>query len=799
MKIRNALTIMMIFIFLSGCTTTREEVKRLHTSSEYFPFSLKLKVNDFNIKHGIVTIRPELIGQYQTYKFIRKKKIETSRTVNAAGYLRYPFILLATVIALPYLLLFGDEDASDISAGDAIVDTITLSDPAMCYAETDCDVHELENKVIKEKGTPEEKTISFRNGEVFLEIKGSNQRVISVPLYKDRLVKFALRELGNSHHYTIAPKFYGSLAHLNRAEIHPLQYDVPQSYMMIEKQTKNNWLLVGSFSNDILETLAEQWQFKVNQKHRLNQTINEVVRKNVKSYLSVVEKPVLPKPLIIPKIKKPDIPVFKPLVKKKFESTQAFEQHYAKAQRQQFEKIHQLEKQYKNKVRQRNKQVEQENHFIRSTSERLLRNYRRRLESLQETLDEEQKSQVVFAYMYLLSSPELKNIDYDIDHQTLYGVISTSYAGKETEYPVKSAIPPALAKNIYEHSQTNPVYAKLKYYLRPDYSLKLTASSFDFRGKKYPLSQVSDKVNLNPVRVELPQISPDWSGITFNQMDSVTLPELQDIQSTDLLKDKEIKIVNANFEDDIPDLLIKSPAHPGRSNQWLIAIGIEKYKYVDNIIYAKRSAELFVKTLQKKAGISKQHTILLLDENASSGTIKAQIKILLEKVSPGDDVYFYYNGHGIPDTHQSNEPYLLPGDQYPYWIDEDKFFKLANIYKLFSDSVAHQVIFFIDSCFSDTLLGDTVAASRLVPKSVDFNEEKLVVLSASGKDQFSNAFAEKGHRLFSYYLMKSILSDQSLIKNIYNDVYQKVKKQSKQISGYHIQEPTLRGNKTFQL
>lgn len=233
-------------------------------------------------------------------------------------------------------------------------------------------------------------------------------------------------------------------------------------------------------------------------------------------------------------------------------------------------------------------------------------------------------------------------------------------------------------------------------------------------------------------------------------------------------------------------------------SKWLVVIGIEEYEYSDNIKYSKKSAELFTKTIQKVFGVPNENTLSLIDNDATMGKIKIKLKKLLRRVQSGDSIYFYYNGHGIPVVSEENEPYILPNDIEPDYIKDDSFFKLINIYKTLSDTKAYKVVAFIDSCFTGSTDGKSivkgVAASRLVPKKVSFNENKMVVLTAGNDKQYSNMYIEKENRLFTYFVMKSLLDGRKDIRTLYNEIYVKVKDESYKLGDNKLQEPTIEGN-----
>lgn len=231
--------------------------------------------------------------------------------------------------------------------------------------------------------------------------------------------------------------------------------------------------------------------------------------------------------------------------------------------------------------------------------------------------------------------------------------------------------------------------------------------------------------------------------------------------------------------------------------KWLIVIGIENYTETDGVKFAKNSSEIFTKVAQKTLGISDRNTYSFIDEKATSGAIKDKLEIMMTNIKEGDTIYFYYSGHGIPVL-PDNEPYILPQDKMPEMIGKDEFFKLRNIYKMLSESKASKVVAIIDSCFSGATDGVSVvkgvAATRLKPKKVTFDTNKMIVMTAGQDKQYSNMYEEKGHRLFTYFVMKSLLKGKHNSEDIYREVYTNVKDESFKMGDMKVQEPQLEGN-----
>jgi len=259
------------------------------------------------------------------------------------------------------------------------------------------------------------------------------------------------------------------------------------------------------------------------------------------------------------------------------------------------------------------------------------------------------------------------------------------------------------------------------------------------------------------------------------------------------------------FDDDLSIRIVRLPNAPLDNSKWAFVIGAETYLNTDDIVFARRSAELFALTAQKVFGVPESHLIALYDSEATGGNIKGKLKKLLnEGISAGDTLYFYYNGHGVPNPNQGSAPYMLPTDMDLDYIAEEPFFDLRNLYAMFQESKAGKVIVFMDSCFTGKTDGRSVyqgkAAPRLSPKKIDVSSTgNLAVLSAGTATQFSSAWPAKGHRLFSYYLIEAIASGINSVDALFSETSQNVSKTSREIGGaLSFQDPTMQGNKGIE-
>ena len=322
---------------------------------------------------------------------------------------------------------------------------------------------------------------------------------------------------------------------------------------------------------------------------------------------------------------------------------------------------------------------------------------------------------------------------------------------------------------------------------------------FDIEGNKVHVDGIkflhNDKKYIGSFTNEYFKVSQPTLSISKNYIQ---------IEQENSDKQEQYMLANKLFDNDLERALKKSPKVEQSSKKWAFVIGVEDYVFTEKITYAKRSAELYAKVLTKTQGVPRNHITLLLNERATGNIIKNSLKSMLRKVKAGDTIYFYYNGHGIPVPSEKNEPYMLASDMSVEFVQDDKFFALKNVYKMLTDSKADNVVAVVDSCFTGATDGKVllkgVAAARLIPKKVGFNQEKMSIITAGQKRQYSNGYDKKGHRLFSYYVMKDLIGGKADMSALYNSVYNQTKNTSYELYGdLRVQEPSIDGNLKLEL
>jgi hypothetical protein len=120
--------------------------------------------------------------------------------------------------------------------------------------------------------------------------------------------------------------------------------------------------------------------------------------------------------------------------------------------------------------------------------------------------------------------------------------------------------------------------------------------------------------------------------------------------------------------------------------------------------------------------------------------------------------------------------------------------KLQDIYNSFSEGESAGVTMFIDACFSGGARNQQLVKARgvkIVPRS-DYLPGNVVSFSASSGTQSSNAYMDKKHGMFTYYLLKNLQESKGQItyKDLYENLKKKVKMESVRINNKE-QDPQI--------
>ena len=198
------------------------------------------------------------------------------------------------------------------------------------------------------------------------------------------------------------------------------------------------------------------------------------------------------------------------------------------------------------------------------------------------------------------------------------------------------------------------------------------------------------------------------------------------------------------------------------NNRWGVILGIENYKNVSQVPYARRDAEFMREYFQKVLGIPSENIYIKTDDGASLSEFNAIFnpKGWLDKNANKNEceIFIFYSGHGVPDM-TANEAYLLPYDGNPNFPNNTGY-SLQQLYSNLSSLKAKKVTIFLDSCFSGANRNNEIILASAKPVFISPEmpavAPNLSVFSAAQASQIASAYNEKQHGLFSYFLMKGL-------------------------------------------
>ena len=202
------------------------------------------------------------------------------------------------------------------------------------------------------------------------------------------------------------------------------------------------------------------------------------------------------------------------------------------------------------------------------------------------------------------------------------------------------------------------------------------------------------------------------------------------------------------------------PALKSNKNALAIIFGIEEYKNVSNVTFAKRDASIMKEYFVNTLGIPANRIYFQTNDDVSKAEFDKVFSIdgwLDKRVKSSSDVFVYFAGHGAPDI-KNNEAYLIPYDGDPNYASQTGF-SINKMYSILNDLGAKSVTVFLDACFSGANRESEMLLADARPVFIEVEESAVgdaTVFSASGGKEISSAWPEKKHGLFSYFLMKGM-------------------------------------------
>ena len=196
-------------------------------------------------------------------------------------------------------------------------------------------------------------------------------------------------------------------------------------------------------------------------------------------------------------------------------------------------------------------------------------------------------------------------------------------------------------------------------------------------------------------------------------------------------------------------------------NDLAVIFGIENYKNVSNVSFAKRDADWMKVYFENILGIPSKRIYFKTDSDVGQAEFSKVFsedgwldKRLKKEKS---NIFIYYAGHGAPDI-KKNSGYLIPYDGDPNYPSQTGY-KIDLLYSQLGKLEAKSATVFLDACFSGAnrnnqmLLADARPVLLKVKSKIPPN---VSVFSAASGMEFSSSWPQKKHGLFTYFLMKGM-------------------------------------------
>lgn len=265
-------------------------------------------------------------------------------------------------------------------------------------------------------------------------------------------------------------------------------------------------------------------------------------------------------------------------------------------------------------------------------------------------------------------------------------------------------------------------------------------------------------------------------------------------------EDMETRIIKSDV-DELPTIKAKP-----NKNSYAIVIGIENYRQkLPKADFATADAKTVTEYLTKAMGYPEENVVTLLNEHATNVDFAKYFEKWLPNNAEKDStVFIYYSGHGAPNP-KTGDAYMVPYDGDPSFIDQTGY-SLKRMYDTLAKLPAKNIIVALDSCFSGAG-GRSVIAEGTRPLVMNLQNAiatstNMTVIAAASDAQVSSTYKEKGHGLFTYFMLKGI-KDEDVVKKdgsiAISDLFSYIKPQVERIARKQYnneQTPQLFGGKT---
>lgn len=193
---------------------------------------------------------------------------------------------------------------------------------------------------------------------------------------------------------------------------------------------------------------------------------------------------------------------------------------------------------------------------------------------------------------------------------------------------------------------------------------------------------------------------------------------------------------------------------------FVFTIGNENYQDADAVPFAINDATVFSKYCNQTLGVPIKNLNRYKDVTYGKLLeVEARMREIA-RLYPAerDKITFivYYAGHGFPEE-STNNAYLLPVDGTPK--RPEACYSLQRLYDCLGETGVGRAVVFLDACFTGSKRGSGMIAQArgtvIKPRECEPHGNTVVFAAASGM-QTAHPYEEKGHGLFTYFLLRKL-------------------------------------------
>lgn len=234
---------------------------------------------------------------------------------------------------------------------------------------------------------------------------------------------------------------------------------------------------------------------------------------------------------------------------------------------------------------------------------------------------------------------------------------------------------------------------------------------------------------------------------------------------------------------------------------FVLIINNEDYELADNVHYAIADGTTFREYCEKMFGIQGKNITHL--RNAPYLRMKRGIELFVNKLREyGSQArgIVYYSGHGVPN-YATQEAHILAIDGSP--TSFEGAYQMKELYNQLATTGASRIDVFLDCCFSGkTKSGNAIfqgRATAIKPRDNVLNGN-LTVFSACSSSETAFHYADEGHGLFTYFLLKKLkeTAGDVTMGELFDFVHQNVRRTSLHNNDVY-QTPNVQSSESMRL